>query len=191
VPTLSSTRSPAPAYSSDPPTAPALPRPRCSRPRESRVPRRGPAPSNAGRCTWRTRSSSSTDWSGTSPRRVGGGPACLEERSPVQDDNVPPAHPRQVLGDAATHDAGPDDYNARPILHRQAPSVSEAMARHPSTWDEVGGSVPARRQCPLLLEGRRPAFALVPYNEPLPYIGTLNTGLLLGQGGAVGWRPSA
>jgi hypothetical protein len=79
-----------------------------------------------------------------------------------------------------------------PVLSSIAkpPSVSEAMARHPSTWDEVGGSVPARRQCPLLLEGRRPAFALVPYNGPLPYIGTLNTGLLLGQGGAVGWRPS-
>jgi hypothetical protein len=80
-----------------------------------------------------------------------------------------------------------------PVLSSIAkpPSVSEAMARHPSTWDEVGGSVPARRQCPLLLEGRRPAFALVPYNGPLPYIGTLNIGLLLGQGGAVGWRPSA
>lgn len=51
-------------------------------------------------------------------RGVGGGSARLEQRSLIEDHQVPPAHPRQVLGYAAPDDAGPDDHNSRPMSHR-------------------------------------------------------------------------
>ena len=43
------------------------------------------------------------------PRRVGGGPAGLEQRPLVDDGHVPPPEPGQVIRHAAPGDAGSDD----------------------------------------------------------------------------------
>src|SRR3712207_7916778 len=42
------------------------------------------------------------------------GPTGLEQRPLIQDHHVPPPEARQVLGDAAADNTGPDDYDASP-----------------------------------------------------------------------------